>query len=146
MFAQLALCLAVCLVVFVNQVSISTYLVRRFVHRHGRAAIEGSSLRVVLFLGWSLTVIVVEHLSNVALWALAALAVDAQPDFRTAFTMALANYTTLGGPDQAWNGAWALLPPFQALTGVILFAWSISLFYSMHMYVVKQRYEAHRID
>lgn len=146
MLAQLALCLAVCLVVFVNQVCISSYLVRRFVRHHGQAAIEGGSFRVVLFLGWSLIVIAVEHLSNVALWALAALAVDAQPDFRTAFTMALANYTTLGGPDQAWNGPWNLLPPFQALTGVILFAWSISLFYSMHMYVVKQRYEAKRID
>ncbi|GAB6038772.1 hypothetical protein JCM15519_33310 [Fundidesulfovibrio butyratiphilus] len=145
MLGQLALCLAVCLLVFINQVCISTYLVRLFVRRHGRSAIEGGSLRVVLFLGWSLIVIAVEHLSNVALWALAALAVDAQPDFRTAFTMALANYTTLGGPDPAWNSSWTLLPPFQALTGVILFAWSISLFYSMHMYVVKQRYESNQL-
>lgn len=145
MLLQLSVCLGLYFLVFANQVVMSAHLVRSFAHKNARQVVEGNLADVVRFLMRSMLLIVVCHIFNVALWAVAYLAVGVADDFHAAFVVSLANYTTLGAPDADWPKNWNLIPPFEALCGIIMFAWSISLFYSMHEFIVKSRYAEHKL-
>jgi len=80
---------------------------------------------------WMLTRLVsfllVLHVVEMAVWAVAFTAAGILPDFETALYFSLKSYTTVGYGDVLPPDAWRLLGPIEAAVGVLMLGWSTSI-------------------
>ncbi len=81
------------------------------------------------------------HLTEIALWAVALLAIGEISTFEKAFYVSAENYTALGYGDIVLSERWRLLGPLEAINGLLLFGVSTAA-----MFAVLSRLVAHRID
>jgi len=71
------------------------------------------------------------HTSEVMVWALAYLIVNAAPVGTNLVYFAFVNYTTLGYGDVVPVQDWQLLGPMTAMNGVLLFGWSTAVIFEV---------------
>jgi hypothetical protein len=76
-------------------------------------------------------VLMVAHFSEVMVWALAYVIVDAAPDGADPVYFAFVNYTTLGYGDVIPVERWRLLGPITAMNGVLMFGWSTAVIFEV---------------
>ena len=71
------------------------------------------------------------NVSEVLVWSLAHLIVDAAPAGTNLVYFAFVNYTTLGYGDVTPVPDWQLLGPITAMNGVLLFGWSTAVIFEV---------------
>ncbi len=80
---------------------------------------------------WTLTrlvsMLLVLHLVEMAIWAVAFAAADILADFETSLYFSLKSYTTVGYGDVLLPIAWRLVGPIEAAVGVLMLGWSTSI-------------------
>jgi len=80
------------------------------------------------------------HLIEVALWALAFLALREFSSMSTAFYHSAGNYTTLGDGNVVMSPAWRLLGPIEAADGMLMFGVSTALIFTVIERLVQTRF------
>jgi hypothetical protein len=73
------------------------------------------------------SLLLVLHLLEVAVWAAAFSIVRVFPDFETSLYYSLKSYTTVGYGDVLPENSWRLLGPIEAAIGVLMLGWSTSI-------------------
>jgi hypothetical protein len=76
-------------------------------------------------------VLMIAHLCEVFVWALAYKVVNASPAGSDIVYFAFVNYTTLGYGDITPTDDWKLLGPMTAMNGVLLFGWSTAVIFQV---------------
>jgi len=89
-----------------------------------------SLLLIVVMMG-TVSVLMVAHASEVIVWSLAYLIVDATSAGSNPIYFAFVNYTTLGYGDVIPVQRWQLLGPMTAMNGVLLFGWSTAVIFEV---------------
>jgi hypothetical protein len=64
------------------------------------------------------------HLIEMCVWALAFTLLGLLPDFETSLYFSLKSYTTVGYGDVLLPEPWRLVGPFEAAVGVLMLGWS----------------------
>ena len=90
------------------------------------------ALLLRLFLG-----IVLLHLIQVGLWAVAFWHAQQLPNLETALYFSIATYTTIGFGDVVVGPGWRVLAGIEGLTGILLLGWSTAFVFA----VVNRMYE-----
>jgi hypothetical protein len=103
-------------------------------------AVHGTSLatqaanarfRLVLVMMATVSVLMLAHVVEIAIWAFVYAALDAVPQRIDALYFAFVNYTTLGYGDVLPVAYWRLLGPMAAMNGILLFGWSSAVIYDV---------------
>ena len=89
------------------------------------------SLRLMAVMIATVSVLMVAHVSEVIVWALAYAIIDAAPPGADRLYFAFVNYTTLGYGDVIPVERWRLLGPMTAMNGVLLFGWSTAVIFEV---------------
>jgi hypothetical protein len=80
---------------------------------------------------WTLTCLVslllVLHLVEMSVWAIAYAAAGVLPDFETSLYFSMQSYTTVGYGDVLPTPSWRLLGPIEAAIGVLMLGWSAAI-------------------
>jgi hypothetical protein len=79
----------------------------------------------------TVSVLMAAHASEVIVWSLAYLIVEAAPAGSKLVYFAYVNYTTLGYGDVIPVEDWQLLGPITAMNGVLLFGWSTAVIFEV---------------
>jgi Ion channel len=88
-------------------------------------------LRLVLVMWSAVTILMLAHLVEVAIWAGAYRVLNLTPQPLDSFYFAFVNYTTLGYGDILPAKDWRLLGPITAMNGVLLFGWSTAVIFDI---------------
>jgi voltage-gated potassium channel Kch len=95
---------------------------------------------------WTLTrlvsLLLVFHLLEMAIWAAAFTAAGVLPDFETSLYYSLKSYTTVGYGDVLPPTSWRLLGPIEAAVGVLMLGWSTSIIVA----AVQRIYNTHSVS
>jgi hypothetical protein len=98
--------------------------------------------RSISWPAWALirlvSLLLVLHLVEMAVWAVAYAAGSVLPDFETAFYYSMTSYTTVGYGDVIPPVSWRLLGPIEAAVGILMLGWSTSIIVA----AVQRRYNA----
>jgi hypothetical protein len=89
------------------------------------------SLRLIVVMVATVSVLMVAHVLEVIVWALAYALTDAAPPGANLVYFAFVNYTTLGYGDVTPVEPWRLLGPMTAMNGVLLFGWSTAVIFEV---------------
>jgi hypothetical protein len=89
------------------------------------------SLLLVCIMIATVLVLMAAHASEVIVWSLAYLIVEAAPSGSNLVYFAFVNYTTLGYGDVIPTKDWQLLGPITAMNGVLLFGWSTAVIFEV---------------
>jgi voltage-gated potassium channel Kch len=73
------------------------------------------------------SLLLVLHLLEMAVWAAAYEFANVLPDFETALYYSLKSYTTVGYGDVLPSASWRLLGPIEAAVGILMLGWSTSI-------------------
>ena len=110
-------------------------LVMTMVVRVARAMANTSALAPSLFLIAimiaTVSILMVAHVFEVAVWAAVYAIVGAAPAGASDFHFAFVNYTTLGYGDVIPVEQWRLLGPATAMCGVLMFGWSTAVIFEV---------------
>jgi hypothetical protein len=79
------------------------------------------------------------HLVEIALWAVALVAIGELSTFEKAFYVSAENYTALGYGDIVLSERWQLLGPFEAINGLLLFGLSTAAMFAALSRLVSNR-------
>jgi hypothetical protein len=79
----------------------------------------------------TVSVLMAAHTSEVLVWSLAYLILEAVPPGNNMVYFAFVNYTTLGYGDIVPVRNWQLLGPMTAMNGVLLFGWSTAVIFEV---------------
>jgi len=82
--------------------------------------------------------IVLLHLVEITVWALAYTGYGAMPDLQTALYFSAVTYTTTGYGDLVLPAEWRLDGGVEALTGILMCGWSTGFFFA----IVNRLYES----
>jgi hypothetical protein len=97
----------------------------------GRKVIAHPTLRLASVMIVTVLILMVAHISEVAVWALAYRLVDAVPAGTNLVYFALVNYTTLGYGDVVPVRDWQLVGPMTAMNGILLFGWTTAVIFEV---------------
>ena len=87
----------------------------------------------------------VVHITEIGLFALFYLAVDALPNLEKALYFSGSAYTTLGQPDVAFPDEWRLVGVIEGLVGFLLIGWSTAVFVThMSQVLTEEREESEK--
>jgi hypothetical protein len=103
---------------------VTTALSERMEEVRKRVRVVGTGIMIL-----AVWIIVLIHLTEIAVWAIFYVWKDAQPNVFSAFYNAMLNYTTLQAgylPPR-----WRLLEGMLGMTGLLTFAWSTTILFSM---------------
>ena len=110
-------------------------LVMTMVVRVARTVDANSVLPASLFLmaimSATVSVLMVAHVLEVAVWAMTYAIVGAAPAGSSMIYFAFVNYTTLGYGDVVPVDQWRLLGPATAMCGVLMFGWSTAVIFEV---------------
>ena len=73
------------------------------------------------------SMLLILHLVEMAIWAAAFAAADILADFDTSLYYSLKSYTTVGYGDVLPPASWRLVGPIEAAVGVLMLGWSTSI-------------------
>jgi ion channel len=107
-------------------------LLSRATHRTSLAVEAARAwLRLVLVMWSAVSVLMLAHLIEVAIWAATYRTLGLTPRPFDSFYFAFVNYTTLGYGDVTPVERWRLLGPMTAMNGVLLFGWSTAVIFEV---------------
>ena len=96
---------------------------------HKQAESRGSAYSVpVMALSRLVCGLLMLHIVEVAVWAIAFALLSLLPDFETSLYFSLTSYTTVGFGDVLLSREWRLLGPIEAVVGVLMLGLSTSFF------------------
>jgi hypothetical protein len=118
----------------VSLVNIAVHAATMMVIILSRGAIHANvpthpALRLVAIMIATVSMLMVAHLVEVAIWSIAYSLVGATPQDTDDLYFAFVNYTTLGYGDIIPVARWRLFGPLTAMNGVLLFGWSTAVIY-----------------
>ena len=90
-------------------------------------ATSHQSLRLIVVMTATVSVLMAAHIAEVVAWSTAYAIVDVAPPGTDLIYFAFVNYTTLGYGDVTPLQRWSLLGPMTAMNGVLLFGWSTAV-------------------
>jgi hypothetical protein len=120
--------------VSVCNIVIHALLMTTVVRAARTAGAKGTSrqwLRLTVVMVVTVSVLMAAHASEVIVWSLAYVIVDAAPAGADPVYFAFVNYTTLGYGDITPVDRWRLLGPMTAMNGVLLFGWSTAVIFEV---------------
>ena len=88
----------------------------------------------------AMSIAIVAHLIEIALWAVLFIICGEFPDFGTAYYHSAVNYTTLGYGDLIMTPSWKLLGPLEAADGMLMFGVSTAMLFAVIQRLVEIRY------
>jgi Ion channel len=89
------------------------------------------TLRLLVVMIATVSVLMASHLVEIAIWALTYLLVAAAPEGADRLYFAFVNFTTLGYGDVVPVPRWRLLGPMTGMNGVLLFGWSTAVIFQV---------------
>src|SRR4249919_2962778 len=89
------------------------------------------SLRLIIAMISTLSILMAAHVLEVFVWSLAYLIMDAAPAGTDLVYFAFVNYATLGYGDVTPVKDWRLLGPITAMNGALMFGWSTAVIYDV---------------
>ena len=89
------------------------------------------SLRLIVVMTATVSVLMAAHIAEVVAWSTAYAIVDVAPPGTDLIYFAFVNYTTLGYGDVTPLQRWSLLGPMTAMNGVLLFGWSTAVIFAV---------------
>ena len=114
--------------------AIIALLTRRAVGVH----IRGNTLAMFALI----LMLLVGHLVQIAVWAIAFMAAREFAEFAVAFYHSAVNYTTLGYGDMVMSPRWRLLGPLEAAGGMLAFGWSTAVIVTVAIRLARVRHRA----
>ncbi len=101
--------------------------------RQALAATRQNWLLYFRLLGATAVVLLSLHIIEVAVWAIAYLALPIPEflDFEDAIYFSTVTFTALGYGDVVIAGSWRLLAAVQAMAGLLIFGWSTALLFAV---------------
>jgi len=112
-----------------------------FIRRERRLDRVGAGLLIDLsIVTVVITVALVAHLLDIAIWAILFLACGEFSDFGTAYYHSAVNYTTLGYGDVNMTLAWRMLGPLEAANGMLMFGVSTAIIFAIIQRLVQARF------
>jgi hypothetical protein len=94
-------------------------------------ATSRQSLRLIAVMTAIVSVLMVAHIAEVAVWSFAYAIVGVAPPGTNLIYFAFVNYTTLGYGDVTPLQRWRLFGPMTAINGVLLFGWSTAVIFEV---------------
>ena len=104
----------------------------------GRAGTRFWSDLVIVALAMSIAL--VAHLMEMALWAVLFRICGEFPDFATAYYHSAVNYTTLGYGDLIMTPSWKLLGPMEAANGMLMFGVTTAIIFAVIQRLAETRF------
>ena len=89
------------------------------------------SIRLIAVMTATVSVLMVAHIAEVAVWSFTYAIVGVAPPGTDLIYFAFVNYTTLGYGDVTPLPRWQLLGPMTAMNGVLLFGWSTAVIFAV---------------
>ncbi len=89
------------------------------------------SLRLIITMIATVSVLMAAHVLEVFVWSLAYSIVDAAPADTNLMYFAFVNFATLGYGDVVPVEGWRLLGPMTAMSGALMFGWSTAVIYEV---------------
>ena len=108
----------------------SIVVVSRFAFTRAKSQFHASMLFVSIMVP-TVSILMITHVLEVAVWALAYFIVDAAPVGADRLDFAFVNYTTLGYGNIVPVAAWQLLGPITAMNGMLLIGWSTAVIFEV---------------
>ena len=103
----------------------------RVAHIADEGATSRQSLRLIVVMIATVSVLMAAHLAEVLVWSFAYTIVSVAPPGTDLIYFAFVNYTTLGYGDVTPLERWHLLGPMTAMNGVLLFGWSTAVIFAV---------------
>jgi hypothetical protein len=95
------------------------------------SATSRQSLRLIVVMSATASVLMAAHLAEVLVWSSAYSLISIAPPDTDLVYFAFVNYTTLGYGDLIPLERWHLLGPMTAMNGVLLFGWSTAVIFEV---------------
>jgi hypothetical protein len=131
-------CVVLC-TIFIHALAVSaTVSFVRYEKKHGRAG--ANSWIDVAIVALAMSIALVAHLIEIALWAVLFVICREFPDFRTAYYHSAINYTTLGYGDAIMTPSWKLLGPLEAADGMLLFGVSTAIIFAVIQRLIQAQF------
>jgi hypothetical protein len=87
-----------------------------------------------------MSIALIAHLVEIALWAVLFIACREFADFRTAYYHSGVTYTTLGDSDLIMTPSWKLLGPLEAADGMLRFGVSSAIIFAIIQRLIQARF------
>lgn len=131
--------------IFIHALAVSATV--SFVRHEKKLGRESASSWVdVAIVALAMSIALVAHLIEIALWAVLFMICKEFPDFRTAYYHSAATYTTLGYGDLIMTPSWKLLGPLEAADGMLLFGVSTAIIFAVIQRLIQARFVDLRAD
>lgn len=88
----------------------------------------------------TMSIALVAHLMEIALWAMLFKICGEFSDLATAYYHSAVNYTTLGYGDLIMTPSWRLLGPLEAADGMLMFGVSTAIVFAVIQRLIETRY------
>jgi hypothetical protein len=88
----------------------------------------------------ALSIVLLAHLIEIALWAVLFVICREFRDFGTAYYHSAVNYTTLGYGDLIMSPSWKLLGPLEAADGMLMFGVSAAIIFTIIQRLIQARF------
>jgi hypothetical protein len=95
-------------------VEILKKLEKRVIHLH-------QMMKAIILVGFTGLFVLGVHISEIWLWAITFLQLDAVPDIESALYFSTVSATTVGYGDLVLDNNWRLLGSFEAMSGILVF-------------------------
>jgi hypothetical protein len=112
-----------------------------FIRRERRLGRAGAGFLIDLsIVALAISVALVAHLIDIAIWAILFLVCGAFSDFGNAYYHSAVNYTTLGYGDVIMTPAWKMLAPLEAANGMLMFGVSTAIIFAVIQRLIQARF------
>lgn len=101
-----------------------------------------TSARTVLMLIRLVAGLLVLHLAEMGVWAVAIRALAVMPSFEASLYYSLESYTTVGYGDVTPREEWRLVGPIESAVGILMFGWSTGIIVAVLQRIYRERSSA----
>jgi len=135
---MIAACVVACTILIRALALGATVKFIRHEQKLGRAGINFWTDVAIVAL--TMSIALVAHLVEIALWAVSFVACGEFSQLGTAFYHSAVNYTTLGYGDLVMSESWRLLGPLEAADGMLMFGVSAAVAFTVIQRLIRARF------
>jgi hypothetical protein len=112
-----------------------------FIRRERRLGRVGAGFLIdLLIIALVMSVALVAHLVEIAIWAVLFLLCGEFSDFGSAYYHSAVNYTTLGIGNVVMTSSWRMLGPLEAANGMLMFGVSTAIIFAVMQRMIQARF------
>jgi voltage-gated potassium channel Kch len=112
-----------------------------FIRRQRRLGCVGAGfLPDLSIVAIAISVVLVAHLVEIAVWAVLFFACGEFSNFATAYYHSAVNFTTLGYGDVIMTPSWRMLGPLEAANGMLMFGVSTAIIFAIIQRLIQTRF------